>query len=241
MGNGMKIEVNELSKHFGAKKVLDKVSLVVGEGEMLCLLGPSGAGKTTLIRSIIGAVKTNGGNISIGGVSVTNRALMYDIGYMPQEEALYGDITAVLNLEFFGGLYGLKGQTLKKRCNELLTMLDLYKDKNKMVSEYSGGMKKRLSLAVALIHNPKFLLLDEPTVGIDPILRQSIWNRFAELKNEGHSLIISTHVMDEALKCERCALIYNGHIIYDDKTENLLNRTKNGSIEELFFMAAESV
>lgn len=235
----MKIEIKSLSKCFGRKKVLDQVNLVVDEGEMLCLLGPSGAGKTTLIRSIIGAVKINGGEIIIGGVSVPNRKLMYNIGYMPQEEALYGDITAMANLEFFGGLYGLRGIELKDRCNELLQMLDLFDDKDKIVAEYSGGMKKRLSLAVALLHNPKILLLDEPTVGIDPVLRKTIWDKFNQLKNDGHCLIISTHVMDEALKCERCALIYGGNIIYDDKTENLLKRTSNGSIEELFFMAKE--
>lgn len=143
----MKIEVKALSKSFGHKKVLDRIDLTVGEGEMLCLLGPSGAGKTTLIRAIIGAVKTDGGRIIMGGVTVPDRKLMYDIGYMPQEEALYGDITAAANLAFFGGLYGLKGRMLKERCEQILTMLDLYEDKDEMVSEYSGGMKKRLSLA----------------------------------------------------------------------------------------------
>lgn len=235
----MKIEVKALSKRFGRKNVLDQVNLEVGEGEMLCLLGPSGAGKTTLIRSIIGAVKTTGGEIRIDGITVPNRKLMYDIGYMPQEDALYGDITARANLEFFGGLYGMSGAQLRRRCDELLHLMNLYEDGNKLVAEYSGGMKKRLSLAVTLLHDPRFLLLDEPTVGIDPVLRKTIWDRFSQLKKEGRCLIVSTHVMDEALKCERCALLYNGRIIYDDLTENLLKKTPNGSIEELFFMAGE--
>ncbi len=235
----MNMEVKALSKCFGQKTVLDQVNLQVGEGEMLCLLGPSGAGKTTLIRSIIGAVKPTGGEIIINGVRVPDRRLMYDVGYMPQEEGLYGDISARANLEFFGGLYGMRGSKLRQRCDELLSLLDLYADAEKMVSDYSGGMKKRLSLAVALLHDPRFLLLDEPTVGIDPVLRKTIWERFAQLKNEGRCLVISTHVMDEALKCERCALLYNGRIIYDDQTENLLKMTPNGSIEDLFFMAGE--
>lgn len=235
----MNMEVKALSKCFGRKTVLDQVNLEVGEGEMLCLLGPSGAGKTTLIRAIIGAVKPTGGEIIINGVRVPDRRLMYDVGYMPQEEGLYGDISARANLEFFGGLYGMRGSKLRQRCDELLTLLDLYADAEKMVSDYSGGMKKRLSLAVALLHDPRFLLLDEPTVGIDPVLRKTIWERFTQLKSEGRCLIISTHVMDEALRCERCALLYNGRIIYDDQTVNLLKMTPNGSIEDLFFMAGE--
>jgi len=231
----MNIQVKSITKAFN-KTVLDNVSLTVGEGEMLCLLGPSGAGKTTLIRCIIGALKINSGEIIIGGTHVPNRKLMYNIGFMPQEDALYNDLTGSSNMEYFGGLYGMKDKELKKRINELLIMMDLHEDGNKMVSNYSGGMKKRLSLAIALMHNPRFLLLDEPTVGIDPVLRKTIWNKFNELKNNGCCLIVSTHVMDEAVKCERCALVYGGKIIYDDKTQNLIAKTQNGSLEELFFM-----
>ncbi len=235
----MQIVINGLSKYFGKKKVLDEVSLTVNTGEILCLLGPSGAGKTTLIRSIIGALKTNGGEIVISGITVPNLKLMYDIGFMPQEDSIYSDLTGADNLAFFGGLYKMKGKALSDRSDEMLKMLDLYEDKNKLVEEYSGGMKKRLSLAIALLHNPKFLLLDEPTAGIDPILRKSIWEKFNQLKDEGSCIIVSTHVIDEAEKCERTALVYNGKIIYDDTTKNLIAQTRNGDIEDLFFMAKE--
>ena len=154
---------------------------------------------------------------------------------MPQNDALYNDLTGLDNLLFFGRLYKLKNA--RKRAMEVLNLLDLTEDKDKLVINYSGGMKKRLSLAVALQHNPKYLLLDEPTVGIDPILRQAIWEQFYKLRDEGASIIISTHVMDEAIKCNRTALIYNGSLIYNDITENLIAKTKNGNIEDLFFMA----
>ena len=235
----MGITINGLCKSFDKKIVLDHIDLSVEQGEMLCLLGPSGAGKTTLIRSIIGAIVINEGRVAIDEVTVPNRLLMHKIGYMPQEDALYNDITGLGNLEFFGGLYGMKGKMLRARCEELLKMMNLYEDRNKMVANYSGGMKKRLSLAAALLHSPKYLLLDEPTVGIDPILRKTIWDKFEELRAGGCCLVISTHVMDEAAKCPRCALIYGGKVIFDDKTENLIAKTKTGSIEELYFMARE--
>jgi ABC-2 type transport system ATP-binding protein len=235
----MQIEVKGLSKYFGKKLVLDKVSLTVNEGEILCLLGPSGAGKTTLIRSIIGALKTDGGEIVINGITVPNLKLMYDIGYMPEQDALYADLNGFDNMAFFGGLYKIKGKTLSGRIDELLKMLGLFDDKYKLVAEYSNGMRKRLSLAIALLHNPKFLLLDEPTAGIDPILRKTIWEKFYELRDAGVCIIVSTHVIDEAEKCERTALVYDGKIIYDDTTKNLKAQTRTGNIEDLFFMAKE--
>lgn len=233
----MTINIVNLCKSFGKKNVLNNINLTVNKGEILCLLGPSGSGKTTLIRSIIGAININSGEITVDGILIPNRKLMYDIGFMPQEEALYSDISGIGNMMFFGGLYGINTKELKTRSEELLLMMDLFKDKEKMVSEYSGGMKKRLSLAITLLHKPKYLLVDEPTVGIDPVLRKAIWEKFEELRQNGCCLIVSTHAMDEAVKCQRCALVYDGKIIFDDKTENLLAKTKSGSIEELFFMA----
>lgn len=236
----MEINVKNLSKSFGSKQVLNNISLHVNSGEILCLLGPSGAGKTTLIRSMIGATKIDQGEISYDDIKVPNRELMYHIGFMPQADSLYPDLTGMENMKFFGGLFHIKKDILNSRIEELLTTIGLFEDRNKYVCDYSGGMKKRLSLAITLLHQPDVLMLDEPTVGIDPVLRKTIWDTFEALKNNGTTIIVSTHVMDEAVKCKRSALLYNGDLIYDDLTENLLAKTKSGNIEELFFMVKEA-
>ena len=232
----MDMIMQSVSKKFGGKQALSSVSLTVKSGEIVCLLGPSGAGKTTLIRLFMGAIRPNEGSIFIGGAAVPDRELLRKIGYMPQQDALYLDISAADNLAFFGELYGLRGAQLKNRIEELLVLLDLAQDKNRPVSQFSGGMKKRLSLAVALLHRPSCLLLDEPTVGIDPVLRKAIWDRFYSLRQSGVTLLISTHVMDEAKKCDRAALISNGKLIFDDSIQSLLARTQHNDLEELFFM-----
>ena len=231
----MQIKVTEISKSFGDKQVLNNISFEVNSSEIVCLLGPSGAGKTTLIRLITGALKADSGEITINGIKVPSMKLYAETGFMPQNDALYNDLTGLENLLFFGGLFRMKDA--RRRAKEVLELLDLVEDKDKLVQDYSGGMKKRLSLAVALLHNPKFLILDEPTVGIDPILRQTIWEQFYKLRGEGVCIIVTTHVMDEAVKCSRTALIYKGSLIFYDTNENLLKKTKNGNIEELFFMA----
>lgn len=233
----MQIKVDSVSKSFKEKQVLNNVSLTVNGGEIVCLLGPSGAGKTTLIRLIMGAIKADKGEILIDDIKVPSMKLYNKMGFMPQNDALYNDLTGFENLMFFGGLFKLKDA--KDRAISVLNLLNLKDDKDKLVSDYSGGMKKRLSLAIALLHEPKILILDEPTVGIDPILRATIWEQFYKLRDEGACIVVSTHVMDEAAKCNKTALIYNGSLIFDDTTENLTAKTKNGNIEELFFMAQE--
>lgn len=233
----MNIEIDHISKIFSKKEVLCDVSLTAREGEILCLLGPSGAGKTTLIRLLTGGLRPDSGEIRINGMRFPNRDIMRDIGFMPQEDAVYTDLSGLDNLLFFGRLFGLSGRELRQRTGEALSWVDLEKDKGKLVSRYSGGMKKRLSLAVTLLHSPSILLLDEPTVGIDPVLRKAIWDRFEMLRQSGKTIIVSTHVMDEAARCQRAALLYEGHLIENDTTENLLAKTRSGSLEELFFEA----
>lgn len=230
----MLIEVEGVSKTYKRQQVLKEITLSIEKSEIFGLIGPSGAGKTTLIRLLIGAINADSGVIRIMDYTIPDLKALDIIGYMPQNDALYNDLSGYDNLMFFGGMYQMKKQELKIRVTEVLKLVELEGDEKKKVMNYSGGMRKRLSIAIALLHSPKVLILDEPTVGIDPILRKKIWDEFYELKKQGKTIIVTTHVMDEAIKCDRLGLIYNGTIIACDTVGTLLSKTKNNSIEELF-------
>jgi len=234
----MDIQLKSVSKSFDKRPAIRDMTLEVASGETICLLGPSAAGKTTTIRLLIGAIAADSGEIEIGGTKIPNRRLLRKIGFMPQNDALYDDLSGEDNLKFFSELHGMKSGAIAKRISETLTVVDLSADRKKLVAHYSGGMKKRLSLAAALIHEPEVLLLDEPTVGIDPVLRREIWNELHKLGSSGKTILVSTHVMDEVAECDKAALIYNGSLIEHDTVGNLLSKTPSGKIEELFFMAA---
>ncbi len=235
----MSIEVKNVYKSFLKKIVLSDLNIVAEKEQILGVIGPSGAGKTTLIRLITGAIKSDSGEIFIDTVKVPNMKLFSQVGYMPQFDALYPDLSGWDNLLFFGRLYRCKGKKLFERCSKLFHFYDLYEEKDKLVYHYSGGMKKRLSLIIALVHDPQYLILDEPTVGIDPVLRKKIWDDFRDQAKQGKTLIISTHVMDEAEKCDKCALLYKGELLAFDTVEKLKSLTKSNEIEELFFRATE--
>ena len=162
---------------------------------------------------------------------------MRKVGFMPQSDALYGDISGYDNMRFFGRLFGLRGEQLSQNIRETLELVGLSDERKKLVSDYSGGMRKRLSLAIALVHKPDVLLLDEPTVGIDPVLRRSIWEEFQNLRQSGKTLMVSTHVMDEAERCQKAALIYGGKLIAWGGVPELIESTGTASLEELFFRA----
>ncbi len=237
----MAIKIETVSKSFGTTLILDEISLSASAHEILGLIGPSGAGKTTLIRLVIGSLKLDRGHITMDGLQVPSRKLFSNFGFMPQAEALYSDLSGLDNLKFFGRLYGLKGKQLNDRCLELLDFMNLTEHKHKLVEKYSGGMKKRLSLIIALLHNPDYLILDEPTVGIDPALRKKIWDEFERLSKSGKIVIISTHVMDEALRCDKCALIKQGQVLAYGTVDELLELTDDNNLEELFFIESEDL
>ncbi|MDP4120514.1 MAG: ABC transporter ATP-binding protein [Bacillota bacterium] len=235
----MEIKVEKVCKSFDKKPVIHDLTFTIDSGEIVCLLGPSGSGKTTTIRLLIGAIAADSGTICFGDIIVPNIKLLNKIGFMPQNDALYDDLSGEDNLKFFAGLYGIKKDKSEKRISEVLKLVELTNDRKKYVRNYSGGMKKRLSLAAALIHEPDVLLLDEPTSGIDPVLRRTIWDQFKNLKNQGTTIIVSTHVMDEVSECDKAALIYNGILIHFDDIQQLFAKAENGKVEELFLKAAK--
>jgi len=228
------IQLNGLSKSFGSQEVLKNVSLNIPKGDIYGLLGPSGSGKTTLIKLMIGLETPSTGNVTFKGNKLKANELYPTIGYMAQSDALYDELTAKENLSFMASLYGLKKKKRNEQIKKVMTTVDLLADLNKPVHQYSGGMKRRLSLAIALLHDPEVLFLDEPTVGIDPVLRKEIWDSFHRLKEEGRTLIITTHVMDEAERCDRLGLLQHGEIISSDTPDAIKETYGVTSIEDVF-------
>lgn len=232
-----KIEVKGVSKKYGNQCVLKSIDMIAKEGEILGLLGPSGAGKTTIIKSIMGMEKIDSGFVKVLNQTMPNRKALEHIGYMAQSDALYDTLSGRENLEFFGQLFGLQKKKLEERCDAVLEMVDLKKDELKRVAHYSGGMKRRLSLAISLIQNPEILILDEPTVGIDPSLRISIWNELRQLKQQGVTIIMTTHVMDEAMQCDELLLLHEGLILAKGSPKKLTSDFHVSTIEEVFIKA----
>jgi ABC-2 type transport system ATP-binding protein len=219
---GIAIEVKDIKKNYGRIAALRGLSLSVPEGEIFGLLGANGAGKSTLIQLLVGALKPDSGKAEVLGLDPQKQKheLRLKLGYMPQQAALYDDLTARDNVRFFGKARDIPN--LENRIGEVLDFLRLGDRANDPVYGFSGGMKQRLSLACALVHKPKLLLLDEPSTGVDPKLRDSLWEHFHELTHQGVSILISTHQMDEALHCDRVAVMRGGLMLACDAPRKLL-------------------
>jgi ABC-2 type transport system ATP-binding protein len=220
------IDVHDLHKSFGQIQALARVNLQVSTGQIFGLLGPNGAGKTTLIRLLVGSTRPSSGRLSVLGLDPTRqkRALRRLIGYMPQSPALYEDLSAHDNIHFFGRAH--QPENLSQRVDEVIEFAQLTARARDPVHTFSGGMKQRVSLACALVHQPQLLLLDEPTSGIDPQLRQAFWDHFRDLTARGVTLVVSTHQMDEALYCDRLAILHQGIVLADDSPRRLLSDSR---------------
>ncbi|PEM42806.1 ABC transporter ATP-binding protein [Bacillus toyonensis] len=231
------IVLQNVSKSFGKKEVLHDLSLQIEKAEIFGLVGPSGSGKTTLIKLIASINQATKGNVFVYNINMPNLNEMKKIGYMAQADALYEELSAYENADFIATMYGLKGKHKKERIKEVFDLVQLSQHMKKQVQHFSGGMKKRLSLAIALLHEPEILILDEPTVGIDPLLRKTIWGKFYELKKKGTTIIVTTHIMDEAEFCERLGLIREGNLVAVGTPEELKKRVSSRRIEDVFLLA----
>jgi ABC-2 type transport system ATP-binding protein len=216
------IEVSGLTKRYGRVEALGGADLSVGRGEVFGLVGPNGAGKTTLIKGLVGALRPSGGTARVMGLNpLKERAeLRQRIGYMPQGAALYEDLSARDNVGFFGAAH--RTPDLAKKVDEVMHFTDLLGRADDPVHTFSGGMKRRVSLACALVHGPEVIFLDEPTAAVDPQLRSRFWKTFRELAGDGATLFISTHLMDEAILCDRIAILRKGRIIATDTPRSIL-------------------
>jgi ABC-2 type transport system ATP-binding protein len=233
------IKTSSLTKKYKEFSAVDHLNLDIKEGEIYGLLGPNGAGKTTTIKILCGLIKPTEGEARLFGKKVPDKKLAPIMGYMPQETALYVGLTVAQNLEFYGNIFGLKTNVIKDRINEILDFIQLKEWENELVGNLSGGMKHRVSLGCTLMHRPKILFLDEPTVGVDPELRVSFWDYFESLKTQGVTILITTHYMDEARHCDRIGFMRKGKKIAEGNPSELLQLTNTNSLEDAFLVFSE--
>ncbi|WP_048600731.1 ABC transporter ATP-binding protein [Rubeoparvulum massiliense] len=228
------IRLERVYKSFGKKDVITACTLSIEGGRIVGILGPSGAGKTTLIRMIVGLERPTQGRVAVFGTPMPNLPLMQEIGYMAQSDALYQELSAWENLQFYAALYQIPKGLRKDRIREVMEWVGLQGELKKLVGHYSGGMKRRLSLAISLLHHPKLLILDEPTVGIDPVLRRAIWQKLQQLRDAGTTILITTHVMDEAEYCDELALLREGRLLVYGTLQQLKESTGSFNVEDVF-------
>ncbi|MBI5870902.1 MAG: ABC transporter ATP-binding protein [Actinobacteria bacterium] len=220
------VEIQGLHKSYGAIQALDDASLLVAPAQIFGLVGPNGSGKSTIIKAICGILKPDRGSVRVLGLDAdrNRHAVRERLGYMPQTPSLYDDLSPAENLRFFGG--GFRVPDLEGRMRTVLEFVRLWDRRDDPLYTFSGGMRQRASLACALMHDPEVLILDEPTAGVDPALRQNFWDHFAELRSRGRTIFLSTNQMDEALRCDRVAILLNGKILAAETPEAIRSRGK---------------
>jgi ABC-2 type transport system ATP-binding protein len=233
MSEAYAVEVESVTKSFGQLRALNGITLRVRQGEIYGLLGPNGAGKTTLIRAIVGLVAPGSGSVTVLGRRLPDLDVLRQVGYMTQQAALYPGLSVEENVQFFAAIYGADGGV-----REALEFVDLYDRRKSVVATISGGMRQRCSLACALVHRPKLLLLDEPTVGVDPQLRVQFWESFRQMAASGVTIIVSSHVMDEAERCQRLGLIQYGRVLAEGSPAEVRALAGVQNLEDAFLALA---
>ena len=230
------IEISDLVVERGANRVLHGISAQIPRGSVTGLLGPSGSGKTTLMRCLVGAQQVRSGTVTVLGAPAGSRPLRDRIGYVTQAASVYDDLTVVENLTFFARVLGIG----RSAVDAAVEAVDLGDNRTQVVGSLSGGERSRASLAVALLGTPEVLVLDEPTVGLDPVLRRDLWALFHRLAEAGTTVLVSSHVMDEAERCDRLLLMRQGRIIADGPPDEIRERTGAVDIEDAFLRLVEA-
>ena len=225
------ISIKNMNFSYTKEKFISDLNIDIPKSSSVGLIGPSGSGKTTIIKLILGLLSPQEGSIKISNQNYSHT----DLGYMPQQYALYEELSVSENLEIFSNLNNIsKKSEVEKRSNDLLNLIELSDKAKELVHNLSGGMKQRLSMAIAMINNPQILLLDEPTVGIDPVLRESFWKHFKKLNENEITILITSHVMDDAMKCDKVIFFIEGTIVAYDTPTNLVKYTKTNNLGEAF-------
>ena len=240
MNNNIAIKAEQITKVFGDFTAVDHISFEVSKGEIFGFLGANGAGKTTAMRMFCGLSIPSSGNATVAGFDVykNTEEIKKNIGYMSQKFSLYENLTILENLEFFGGIYGLSNKQIKEKSAELVAKLGLEKEKNKLVSELPLGWKQKLAFSVAIFHEPEIVFLDEPSGGVDPVTRRQFWDLIYDASEQGITIFVTTHYMDEAEYCNRVSIMVDGKIAAIDSPENLKKSFQAKTMDEVFYQLA---
>lgn len=234
------IKTEKLTKKFGDFTATDAITFEVYEGEIFGFLGANGAGKTTAMRMLCGLSIPSSGEATIAGFDIYKETeqIKKNIGYMSQKFSLYEDLTVIENIKFFGGVYGLSDQQIKVKSDHLIELLGLKEESKKLVASLPLGWKQKLAFSVAIIHDPKIVFLDEPTGGVDPVIRRQFWDLIYDASNRGITVFVTTHYMDEAEYCNRISMMVDGEMKALDTPSNLKIKYKAASMDEVFFELA---
>jgi ABC-2 type transport system ATP-binding protein len=235
------VDTHELTRRFGSLTAVAGLTLQIPRGEVFGLLGPNGSGKTTTIRMLCGLLEPSAGTATVDGIDIRTapELVKMKIGYMSQKFGLYEDLTVAENLDFYGGIYGLTGRVLRDRLAEIVKFLGMGDRLHQLVGQLSGGWKQRLALGCALLHRPPLLFLDEPTAGVDPAARRNFWAAIKDLARGGTTVLVTTHYMDEAERCDRLAMMSLGRLIALGTPAEVARQVGGRTLEDAFIILQE--